>query len=373
VKILFNAERLSSDGGVEMSVFQVSQELATRGHQLHLLYMEDGNLSDDYRSFCQSVVRVPTFEFWRRNGLRSATRLVPGMRQGRRVHPDVVYINRFPDVTFGVLTGWAARARVVCHLRFISAHRPTRLMGSRIRRFIAVSHAQRDQWIRAGLEPEWVDVVYNGINPDAYPPGGADERRRARERMGLPADAFVVLYCGRLSPEKGIEVLLEAWRQLALDPSDARLVLLGDSLVPSRSPEVVEYQQEVHRTAPPGCDWLPMRRDVVTPMHAADALVLPSHLEPFGRVVIEALATGRPIVASRVDGIPEILTGPFERFLFPDGDASALADRLTSLRGWQEREPSLAAACVEHVGANFTLQKTVDGIERVLVDAAASG
>lgn len=85
--------------------------------------------------------------------------------------------------------------------------------------------------------------------------------------------------------------------------------------------------------------------------------------EPFGRTVIEALSTGRPVVASRVGGIPEILTGPLERFLFDPRDEAGLVEQLLAVRGWQDDEPGLAQLCRSRVLDRFTLTQTVDGIE----------
>ena len=103
---------------------------------------------------------------------------------------------------------------------------------------------------------------------------------------------------------------------------------------------------------------------MVTPLHAADVVVVPSvWLEPFGRTVIEALSTGRPVVASRVGGIPEIMTGPLDRFLFDRDDDEALAGQLRSLMHWQERQPELAGQCRSRVLESFTLERTVDGVE----------
>jgi glycosyltransferase involved in cell wall biosynthesis len=108
---------------------------------------------------------------------------------------------------------------------------------------------------------------------------------------------------------------------------------------------------------------------VVTPLHAADVVVVPSVWdEPFGRVVIEAMATGCPVVASAVGGIPEILTGRFSSMLFPRGDARNLADRIETLAGWRTLDPSLAAACVRHVAERFSLRRSVDLIEETLAD-----
>jgi glycosyltransferase involved in cell wall biosynthesis len=113
-----------------------------------------------------------------------------------------------------------------------------------------------------------------------------------------------------------------------------------------------------------------MGRDVVGMLHAADVLVLPSMWEePFGRVVLEAMATGRPAVASAVGGIPELLDGEFTAMLFPRGDHQALAERLAGLRNWRSLDPSLADRCVAHVSERFTLDAEVTRLEELFQNA----
>jgi glycosyltransferase involved in cell wall biosynthesis len=136
-------------------------------------------------------------------------------------------------------------------------------------------------------------------------------------------------------------------------------------------PDGTQFLDRLQATAPPGCVWLPAQSDVIGPLHAADVVVVPSlWAEPFGRVIIEAMATGRPAIASRLGGIPEILTGEFERFLLEPGDAGVIALALEGLVGWQKREPSLAGHCHAHVRDNFSLDQVVDGVERSLTAAA---
>ena len=200
MRVLANTFALNSLGGTERILFEVSRELVHRGHELDLLYVQDGDLADDYRSFCRSVTQVPTFDFARSHAARDLMRLMPAVRVGRRCRPNVVYVSRFHELAYAVMTGGACRAPVVCHLHYVTQHRPTRLMGRRVRRFIAVSEATKREWIRAGLEPEWIEVVPNGIDPTQFSFGGAEERRQAREALELPLDAFVALYCGRMSP-----------------------------------------------------------------------------------------------------------------------------------------------------------------------------
>jgi glycosyltransferase involved in cell wall biosynthesis len=114
-----------------------------------------------------------------------------------------------------------------------------------------------------------------------------------------------------------------------------------------------------------------MRSDVVGPLHAADVVVVPSvYAEPFGRVVIEALSTGRPVIASSIGGIPEILTGDLARFLVPAGDVTALTRKLGELLDWRTRDERLAEACVDHVRQHFSKSSMVDAIEDRLAHAA---
>ncbi len=164
-------------------------------------------------------------------------------------------------------------------------------------------------------------------------------------------------------------MLLDAWRKLGLGDDEGTLLVVGS---PSAHLEDgAQYFERLQATAPPGCVWLSAQRDVVGPLHAADVVVVPSlWAEPFGRVIIETMATGRPGARLRVGGIPEILTGEFERFLVEPGDAGVIASALGSLVGWQKREPSLAASCHAHVLENFSLDRVVDGVERSLTAAA---
>jgi glycosyltransferase involved in cell wall biosynthesis len=111
-------------------------------------------------------------------------------------------------------------------------------------------------------------------------------------------------------------------------------------------------------------------------LHAADVVALPAQWqEPFGRVVAEALMTGRPVVATAVGGIPEQLTGEFARFLVspfspgePDSAAQAFASTLAGLREWRRDDPGLAERCVRHARDRLSLDRTVHGIEAVFRD-----
>ncbi len=349
-----------------MSTLQLSRELSGMGHEIDLYYETPGELEAEYRAFCRSI--TPAHLRVRRPGLLSnLRRAAPALSSAARRHPDVVYVQSFGNIPFGALVARLSRAPLVCHLRGFASYGKTKLLASQVSRFIAVSHDTRQRWSDAGVDASRIEVVHNGVDLDDYPLGGQVEREASRKQLGIPPRSFVVLYYGRLDKEKGVEVLLDAWRKSGIPESEGRLVIMGEAVI---DPDPDASLRRLQELAPPGCVWLPSRRDAVTALHAADVVAVPSFAEGFPRTIIETMATGRPVVASRVGGIPESLAPPFDRYLFEPGDATALSRALASLRGWRQEDPGLAYRCRRHVADHFTLEKTAAGVEDVLAAVA---
>ena len=173
-----------------------------------------------------------------------------------------------------------------------------------------------------------------------------------------------MLYYGRVLPDKGVGVLLDAWRRLDLSHRPATLVLVG-SPEPAADAAIAE---KVKRVNPATVRWFPMQAGVERFLHAADVVIFPSLMpEAFGRVVIEAMSTGRPVIASRVGAVPEILDGPMARFLVEPGDAGELAASMDSFLDWRTTEPELARRCADWVAARFPYDAHVDQLERLLL------
>jgi glycosyltransferase involved in cell wall biosynthesis len=238
-------------------------------------------------------------------------------------------------------------------------------MARRVATFVAPSVYVRDDWVTHGLSSDRVTVVPQAIDPKAYPPATPESRSSARKRLALPDAAFVVLYLGRIVPDKGVEVLVRAWRRMGLHPDDGHLLIVGPGWPRS-------YVHALHELAPPNCSFVDVQSDVVPILHAADTLVLPSLCdEAFGRVIIEAMATGCPAIASRTGGVPKVLTGVFSSMLVERGSEVELATRLGELRQWRHDDPALAQACIAHVAESFHLASAADSIERILEGVCA--
>ncbi len=182
---------------------------------------------------------------------------------------------------------------------------------------------------RYGADPGRVRVIPNGCDAAIFRPRA---RADARAALGVPADARLVAYVGRLVPEKGLRELADAVQSLAASDPRVQLVLVGDG--PMRAELDTRLQALGARARMAGAQ---PPEAVAQWMAAADLVTLPSYSEGHPNVLVEALACGRPVVATPVGGIPEVVDAA-SGVLVPPRDAGALADALREVleRTWDE-------------------------------------
>jgi glycosyltransferase involved in cell wall biosynthesis len=204
---------------------------------------------------------------------------------------------------------------------------------------IAVSEALRERAIDLGVEPDRVHVVRNGVDRELFRPR---DRAAARARFGLSPRARIALYVGRLEREKGVFDLLDAFELVRRRMPEALLVLVGGGSAAARAramPGVLVAGPQPLALVP---HW----------MAAANVATLPSWNEGMPNVVLEALASGRRVIASSVGGIPEVISDPrfgeivppraprelsaaLERALALDYDPATLAAH-AAIGSWQD-------------------------------------
>ncbi len=187
----------------------------------------------------------------------------------------------------------------------------------RVNRVVAVSRDLAARTVALGAPADKVVVIPNGVDRTIFFP---QDRATARRELGLPEDGRLVLFVGRLEPIKGIDELLPAFTKLAAADPTVRLALIGDGALRARCDRAAADLPG--RILVPGGRPLP---EVARWLAAADLLVLPSWNEGTPNVILEALAAGRPVVASRTGGIPDLITAPELGTLSPPRDATALA------------------------------------------------
>ena len=170
---------------------------------------------------------------------------------------------------------------------------------------IAVSHGTRDDVLRLfDVRPERVHVIHNGIDADFFAPDPATD---ALERYGIDPSRPYILFVGRITRQKGIVHLVHAIRHL--DPDFGVVLCAGQPDTPEIAREMEDGVQAA-RTHRANVVWIPemvSRTDVRQLYSHAALFVCPSVYEPFGIINLEAMACGRPVVASAVGGIPEVV------------------------------------------------------------------
>jgi glycosyltransferase involved in cell wall biosynthesis len=181
---------------------------------------------------------------------------------------------------------------------------------------------------RYGVSPWRVKVVAPGVDLDRFAPG---DRVLARERLSLPADAFVVCCARRLVPRMGLNVLLEAWYELLGDDASTRphqLLIAGAGEMSAALSEQIAASGLADSVTLLG---KVSDEDLVNLYRASDVNTVPSlSFEGFGLVVLEAAAAGTPTIATRVGGLPEALAGLDTSLVVAANDPSALALRLAA-------------------------------------------
>lgn len=190
--------------------------------------------------------------------------------------------------------------------------------------------------ISLGADPDHTHAILNGCDTSVFRPR---DRAAARQQLGIAADAEVVLYIGRYDLRKGILELVDAATSLRANHPRLRTYLLGGG------PDEAALRERIthHRAEETILLVPPVRTDLVSGWTAAcDIVTLPSYMEGCPNVVIEGLASGRPIVATNVGGIPELVDNSCGR-LVPPRDAAALAAALDDALRHPWRAEEIAA------------------------------
>jgi glycosyltransferase involved in cell wall biosynthesis len=275
-------------------------------------------------------------------------------------HFDLLHAN---SLSMARLTGaFAEQLPVPCsgHLRdIIKLSRAAIRDLNRNRRLFAVSHATRDFHIKRGLNAETVSVCYNGVDTERFQPRPATGA--LKQELGLPADTRLCLTIGQIGLRKGQDVLAEAARLLTEQgDQQTHFVLVGERH--SQKQESIDFDHALDRVfAQPELAGrlhrLGYRDDIPFLMNEVDLLVHPAKQEPLGRVLLEAIASGLPLVATDVGGTCEIVDHERSALLVPPGEATALAGAIQRLLHDQSLSQSIAQHARQRAEERFTSER----------------
>lgn len=228
-----------------------------------------------------------------------------------------------------------------------------RVLAARTVKVISVSNALAEYMRSCGIPSEKIAVIHNGIDLNLS---------AAENSISSPKDKkdFIIGTAARLIPQKGIDVLLKAFYMLLSKHDHTRLLIAGDG--PSRiSLEQWCWQMGI---ADRVC-FLGYIEDINSFMMQLDAFVLPSLSEGFGISVLEAMACNKPVVASAVGGIPEIIVHGKTGFLSPPGDVEALQLYLEYMIENRDKAAIMGRAAREYIVCRFDTATMIKKIEDI--------
>ncbi len=369
VRLIFVTGSLSY-GGAERHAVALMNRLAERGHECHAVYIKNiGDQLDRLRLGEYGTVRCLNADrYFDRRALADFAAHLSLLR------PSVVVAAN----PYALLYSWLALRRAGARAPLAVTFHTTLLPGVKewlqmlyYRPFfwaadclVFICEAQRRHWLRRGVFSRRNELIYNGVDTEAFCESlSPEERRSLRSALGFSDDDFVIGISALLRPEKNHVQLVEAVATLRKMGIPVRALMIGDGAtrptVEARA-RALDIEGDIVITG--------LQRDIRPYVAACDAVALCSEaVETFSLAALEAMALGKPVVHSDIGGAAEMILPGENGFLFRVGDTAALVDKLTRLLNRSDRE-RMGRKAREVVEARFSERAMVDRYERMLLD-----
>jgi glycosyltransferase involved in cell wall biosynthesis len=359
-------------GGPERQMLGLARSLSPGDRTVFLSFAEGGRC----RHFL-SAARKEGFEAF---GLENDT---PRLRAAvseiaahlERVRADVLLCHGYKADLLGRVAARRQKVPVVAVSRGWTGESLKVRLYERLDRFhlrwmdrvVCVSEAQAAKVRRAGARAGRVRVIHNAVDPERF--ADPDPRYRAKLlRYFRPRRTLVVGAAGRLSPEKGFDVLIRAAEQVAHEDASVGFILFGEG--PCRA----QLVQQINAAGLKASFVLSgFRADLDRFVPHLDLLVLPSHTEGLPNVVLEACAAAVPVVATAVGGTPEVIEDGVSGYLIGPGDAKALAGRVRDLLASEDLRREMGFQGRQRVLEDFSFPAQAQQYRELFAELTRSG
>ena len=384
MKIALTHTRYSYTGGIEKYIHSLVERLLAAGHEVHYIAARWEPREHPRLHFHRAPMirfpkslRVLSFNHFTNRILeREPFDLVHGFTKTDRqdVYTDGSgLLHEYIEATLAHRTGWyRALYRATPHQRAILRMEARRFRRGAIKMIIPMAEFVKRQILaRYPVEPERVEVVYNGVELEHFHPDNrASLGAPMRKRLGIDPDRPVLLFVGNDWFRKGLDTTLDALPRIAEGLATAPLLLVvGHDNHPERFRERARERGVTELV-----QWLGPTREIREPFAASDVFLFPSRYDVFGNVGLEALASGVPAALSAAAGVGELLDGGDAGILLEDPtDAGELARATLALLD-RERWPARRAAAralAERYSWDRHFERVLELYDRVLAEKQA--
>jgi sugar transferase (PEP-CTERM/EpsH1 system associated) len=364
IRILHVIDNMMGMGGMEKNLVKLIQRMdPERFEHVVCVIRNVGSLADEIPRDRARVVCLGQMQAGYSFLGRMLVRLI------EEIKPNIVHSRNWGGIEAVLAARWVGSSAVVHseHGLDTGTSQGDPLRRRLLRRFafhladrtFAVSYALRDFHARnTGFHIDKMSVIHNGVDTDRFCPQEA-VRIRMREKLGIGPSDFCIGTIGRLEPVKDLFTLLRATIVLPESPRNWRVMIAGDGSESAALKQLVHDQGGGRLRV----DFLGEVQEVPDLLNALDVYVLPSLYEGISNSLLEAMATGLPVIASAVGGNTEVVADGQSGLLFAAGDARALTDRLKLIYEGSELSVRLGRDGRRRVEDCFSLKSMVQRYE----------
>jgi glycosyltransferase involved in cell wall biosynthesis len=230
-------------------------------------------------------------------------------------------------------------------------HRRLEMLQNHVDMFITISTEIKDELVKNGIPPERCIFIPNGVKLDRFQSVSKQDKNQLREQLGLPSGPLVI-FTGRLEMEKRVDQLIQVWPEVRRRYAKAHLLILGTG----------SQAEKLKRMAKEGILFGGLVDDTAPYLQTADLFVLPSIAEGLSNALLEALASGLPVVATATGGTTDIVRHKASGWLIQDYTSQRLLDGILALLGNQPLMESCALAGQNYIIENYSLVNTADNL-----------
>lgn len=226
--------------------------------------------------------------------------------------------------------------------------------------FSAISPEIASEWLSSGIPPGKVHLIPNSVDTNRFIPAGPDQKIVLRERLGLPRDASVAVYTGRLVSYKGLPLLLQVWDQIREKHSDALLVLAGTGSLDIHNCEDELHEYVALHKLDQHVLFTGAIQNVPEYLQASDIFVFPTENDAFPSSVVEAMACALPVIATPVGAIKTIITQEENGILIEAGNSEQLFRALDVMLSSAEQSLRMGQSARQKVLNSYSAKTVTD-------------
>jgi len=349
--------------GAENHLLKLVPSLNREKYEVHLIVMSPHvQVYEDFLRHCQGVkvIFVPL------GGKMNPLNLVRLIRLFKRERYDLLHTHNSRADVYGLLAGKMAEVKILMtsihgYQRYDEINPLFKIRGWILRKFshrvITISDALKELIAEnEGVDKEKMDTIYYGLEP----PGLEEEGKTVREEFHLDPDTPLLVDVGRLIPVKAHDTLIQALVRVVPSFPNIRLFIVGDGVLKKDLKDLARklgLEEHVLFTG--------YRKDVPRFMKVADLFVFPTLGEGFGLVLLEAMAFRKPVVATKVMSVPEIVENGKSGLLVSPRDPEELAEAILQLLKDKKKAKFFGERGFEILSSKFSIEKMVGETERI--------